>query len=95
MNRRNNKVVFKHDHDEKIDVPQEPPMMPELAPAPASAPAPAHAPSPDVAPKTKRVVKPKGERKTNTWVSHVKQVASEKGLTYKQAMAIARESYKR
>ena len=93
MNRRNNKVVFKQDHDEKIEVPQEPPMMPELAPAPAPAPTPV--PSPEVAPKTKRVVKPKGERKANAWVSHVKQVASEKGLTYKQAMAIAKESYKR
>ena len=91
MNRRNNKVVFKQDHDEKIDVPQEPPMMPELAPA--SAPAPA--PTPEVASKKKRVVKPKGERKANTWVSHVRNISKAEGISYKQAMGKAKESYKK
>lgn len=32
-------------------------------------------------------------RKVNRWVQHVKNISREKGITYKQAMSIAKTSY--
>jgi hypothetical protein len=34
-------------------------------------------------------------KKTSPWIMHVKAVAKEKGISYKEAMKIARESYKK
>lgn len=36
---------------------------------------------------------PKPERKENPWVSHCKKYASEKGVSYKQAVSEAKASY--
>lgn len=36
---------------------------------------------------------PKQERKENPWVTHCKKYASEKGLSYKQAVSEAKASY--
>jgi len=33
------------------------------------------------------------KRKTNRWVQHVKNIAQQKGITYKQAMSIAKNTY--
>ena len=38
---------------------------------------------------------PKPKRQANAWVSHVKAVATQKGITYKQALSIAKDSYVR
>ena len=95
MNRRNKKVVFKHD-DEKIDVPpREPSVMPEPAPAPSRANSPVPEPPAVSTKKRPPVAKPKTERKANAWVAHVRNISKAEGITYKQAMSKAKESYQR
>ena len=65
--------------DSSIDVPLEPPVL-----------------------KRERTIKtdtptntPKPKRQANAWVTHVKAVATEKGISYKQALSIARDTYTR
>ena len=65
--------------DSSIDVPLEPPVL-----------------------KRERTIKtdtptntPKPKRQANAWVSHVKKVAADKGISYKQALSIAKDSYVR
>lgn len=35
------------------------------------------------------------KKKTSSWIEHVKKVAKEKNISYKEAMKIAKESYKK
>ncbi len=65
--------------DTPIDVPTEPPIL-EREITNKDAPTPANTPK---------------KRKSNKWVSHVKNVAQEKGISYKQALSIAKSSYVR
>ena len=74
------KVHFKNktfETDEKIDVPQEAPVLErqqtrEVSPTPS--------------PKKK-------VRKPNAWVTHVRKIATEKNISYKEAMSIAKDTY--
>mgnify|MGYP003635303008 FL=1 len=65
--------------DTPIDVPSEPPVL-EREITNKYTPTPANTPK---------------KRKSNKWVSHVKNVAREKGISYKQALSIAKSSYVR
>ena len=38
---------------------------------------------------------PKPKRQANAWVTHVKKIAQEKGISYKQALSVAKTSYNR
>ena len=75
------KVHFKKktvETDEKIDVPQEPPILERQQTREPQTPPPS--------PKKK-------VRKPNAWVSHVRKIATEKNISYKEAMSIAKDTY--
>lgn len=67
--------------DTPIDVPpKEQPILERQITNKVDAPTPANTPT---------------KRKVNKWVEHVRKIAQDKGITYKQALSIAKDSYVR
>ena len=65
--------------DTPIDVPLQPPILERQTTRKTDIPTPANTPT--------------TKRKTNKWVDHVRATAAKKGITYKQAMSVAKQTY--
>ena len=58
----------------------------------ASVPVPIPAPTPAPSPEASIVGKPK---KQNNWIDHVKATATKDGISYRQALSVAKTTYKK